>query len=231
MIGLHTRCRNGASPCGSNWLDWVRTRSPQKWLMSKTILYLIPLLPLVALSPSRAIVWSDVTPVLFQDQAAAQADNEDTGNDAAIRELELFRAAKVPLRRAIAIAEELHAGSRAADVTFDSSSGSAVYKVRTTRKSWIWENAIDGKTGRVAGRETVLSLENLDTEDRNNFVALKDVRQKLSVAVLIAEKAADGKAIGASLLNKDGKLHFLVLIVSDDHLKEVILEPPRATRP
>jgi uncharacterized membrane protein YkoI len=167
----------------------------------------------------------------LQKQAAAQVDNEDTGNDAARRELELFRAAKVPLRRAIAIAEKLHAGSRAADVTFDSSSGSAVYKVRTTRKSRIWENAIDGKTGDVAGRETVLSLENLDANDRNDFVALEGVRQKLSDAVLIAERAADGKAIGASLLNKDGKLHFLVLIVSSDHLKEVVLEPPRARRP
>ncbi len=199
--------------------------------MSKTILYLIPLLPLVALSPSQAIAWPDATPVLLQKQAAAQVDNEDTGNDAARRELELFRAAKVPLRRAIAIAEKLHAGSRAADVTFDSSSGSAVYKVRTTRKSRIWENAIDGKTGDVAGRETVLSLENLDANDRNDFVALEGVRQKLSDAVLIAERAADGKAIGARLLNKDGKLHFLVLIVSSDHLKEVVLEPPRARRP
>jgi len=199
--------------------------------MSKTILYLIPLLPLVAFSPSRAIVWSDVTPVLLQDQAAAQVDNEDTGNDAAKRELELFRAAKGPLRRAIAIAQQLHAGSRAADVTFDSASGSAVYKVSTTGKARIWENAIDVKTGDVAGRETILSLENLDTDDRNNFVALEGVRQRLSDAVLIAEKAADGKAIGASLLNKNGKLNFLILIVSGDHLKEVIVEPPRARRP
>lgn len=199
--------------------------------MSKTILYLIPLLPLVAFSPSRAIVWSDAMPVLLQDRAAAQVDNEDADNDAARRELELFRAAKVSLRRAIAIAEELHAESRAADVTFDSSSGSAVYKVRTTRKARIWENAIDGKTEEVAGHETFLSLENLDTEDRNNFFAMESVRQKLSDAVLIAEKAADGKAIGASLLNKDGRLHFLVLLISGDYLKGVILEPPKARRP
>lgn len=199
--------------------------------MSKTILYLIPLLPLVALSPSRAIVWTDATPVLLQKQAAAQVDNEDTGDGAARRELELFRAARYPLARAIVIAEQLHAGSRAADVSFDSSSGSAVYKVRTTRKARIWENAIDGKTGEVAGHETVLSLENLDKYDQTNFVALESARQNLSDAVLIAEKAADGKAIGASLLNKDGKLHFLVLIVSGNHLKEVILESPRARRP
>lgn len=199
--------------------------------MSKTILYLIPLLPLVACSPSQAIVWSDATTLLLQDQAAVQVDKEDADNDAARRELELFREAKVSLRRAIAIAQQLHAGSRAADVTFDSSSGSAVYKVRTTRKARIWENAIDGKTGEVAGHETVMSLENLDTEDRNNFVALESVRLKLSDAVLIAEKAADGKAIGASLLNNDGKLQFLVLIVSGNHLKEVILESPGARSP
>lgn len=50
--------------------------------MSKTILYLIPLLPLVACSPSQAIVWSDATTLLLQDLAAVQVDKEDADNDA-----------------------------------------------------------------------------------------------------------------------------------------------------
>jgi hypothetical protein len=66
---------------------------------------------------------------------------------------------------------------------------------------------------RVAGDEIALLLRNLSAEDRSNIIALKSARQELSDAILIAEKAASGKALGGGLMNDDGKLKFVVVVV------------------
>ena len=145
--------------------------------------------------------------------------------------VQFFREARISLRRAIKIAEKLHSGSTALEVRFDILAGSAVYWVKTMRKTLIWENAIDAKTGRVARKESTFSLESLDSDNRNELLALKNVRQELSDAVAIAEKVTKGNTISATLMNRDGRLNFIILIVSGDQLREVILEPPAARRP
>ncbi len=66
-------------------------------------------------------------------------------------------------------------------------------------------------------------------EERDNINALKLVQQALSDAVAIAEKAAAGKAISGGLVKEGDQLNFVVVVLSDDHVKEVFLEPPRAT--
>jgi hypothetical protein len=45
----------------------------------------------------------------------------------------------------------------------------------------------------------------------------------------IAEKAAAGRAISGAMVKEGDQLNFVVVVLSDDHLKEVFLEPPRAT--
>jgi hypothetical protein len=56
----------------------------------------------------------------------------------------------------------------------------------------------------------------------------------MTPALLLArdliEKAASGKALGGGLINEDGKLNFVVVVVSDDRLKQVMLEPPGVGR-
>jgi hypothetical protein len=93
----------------------------------------------------------------------------------------------------------------------------------------IWENVIDVRTGRTAGPETVRSLNELELEERDNINALGSVKQELSDAVAIAEKAAAGKAISGGLVKEVDQLNFVVVVLSYDHVKEVFLEPPRAT--
>ena len=66
-------------------------------------------------------------------------------------------------------------------------------------------------------------------EERDNINALRLVKQELSDAVAIAEKAAAGKAISGGLVKEGDQLNFVVVVLSDDHVKEVFLEPPRAT--
>jgi len=126
-------------------------------------------------------------------------------------------------------AEKLHKGSRIVQISFDIS-GSPGYRVRTLKNDEIWENVIDAQTGNITGDAVVLYLKELSGEDRGNITALKSVKQELSDAVLVAEKAASGKALAAGLMNENGKLNFVVVVVSGDKFKQVVLEPPRAGR-
>ena len=100
--------------------------------------------------------------------------------------------------------------------------------MRTVKNKEIWENVIDVSTGRTASPELASSLNELEMEERDNIIALRAVEQELSDAVAIAEKAAAGKAISGGLVKESDQINFVVVVLSDDRVKEVFLEPPRA---
>lgn len=168
-----------------------------------------------------------------QDSASTENRNPNAQSDAeaaAIRRvLSEFRSTRVPLSRAMAIAERLHDGSKTADISFEIA-GPPVYRVRTIRNERVWENAIDANTGSITGKETSSSLKELDREDLANILALRWIKQELSDAVQIAEKAAEGSALAGGLIRQDGRLSFVVVVATGDHLKEVMLEPPKVTK-
>jgi uncharacterized membrane protein YkoI len=141
------------------------------------------------------------------------------------RYLAQFRAAPLSLTQAIAVAEQLHAGSRAAAVTFEISDRPG-YRVRTVRNKQVWENVVDVITGRPIGLEISLSMGNLDGDERDSIIALRSVGQELSEAVTIAEKAAVGKAISGGLVKGKDQVSFVVVVLTDDRVKEVFLDPP-----
>jgi uncharacterized membrane protein YkoI len=193
--------------------------------MSKKRLLAIIVLS-ATLAATGAIADVTHTPLDANRGVAAQRDAEQA---AIHRLLEQFRTIKIPLSEAVAIAEHLHDGSRAADVSFEIS-GPSVYRVRTVKNERLWENVIDANTGSVREKETSSSVRELDREDLGNIIALKSVEQELSDAVRIAEKAAEGSALAGGLMKQAGKLNFVVLIANGDRLKEVMLEPPRVGR-
>jgi uncharacterized membrane protein YkoI len=158
--------------------------------------------------------------------AEQQHGSSQNGEDSNRRRLEQFRAAQLSLSGVIAIAEQLHPGSRAASASFEPSP-SPGYRVLTVKNNEAWENVIDANTGGVAHAEKSLFLSDLNGEDRSKVVALRSVRQELSDAVHVAEKAASGKALGAGLVRQEGRLNFVVVVVSGDSLEEVLLEPPK----
>ena len=169
---------------------------------------------------------ADVTqaPAIAEQQSTTAQDNVD---EAAIRRvLERFSTTRVPLGQAMAIAERLHDGSRTADISFEIS-GPPVYRVRTVKNERVFENVIDANTGRVSQAEIASSLKELDRADLANIIALKWIKQELSDAVRVAEKAAAGNALAGGLVKQDGKLNFVVVVTSGDRLKEVMLEPPK----
>lgn len=149
-------------------------------------------------------------------------------DEAMRREIELFGDAEVSLRQALKIAGGLRPGSRIVDVSFDGGSGAPVYRVKMFQQDRIWEDAIDAKTGRVAGHATVSSLRELNLEDRFNLIAMQSVQQELADAVIVAEDNTSGKALSGGLMSEAGKLNFVIVVLSGADLKQVILEPPRA---
>ena len=164
------------------------------------------------------------------DGANPGASTQRDGEEAVTRRLlDQFRTIKLPLSQAVTIAENIHDGSRTADISLDIS-GPPVYRVRTVKDERVWENIIDASTGSVTEKEISSSLRELDREYLGNIIALKSVELDLSDAVRIAEQAAAGSALAGGLMKQDGKLNFVVFIASGDRLKEVMLEPPRSGR-
>jgi len=140
----------------------------------------------------------------------------------------MFRNAQVSLQQALLIAERLHTGSRVVDISFDGASNPPVYRVKNIQKEQIWENSIDARTGSsIAGDKHALSVKGLEAQDRRNLLALRAVRQKLSDAVVVAERSTRGKAISGGLIDEDGTLYFVIVVDTADGLKQVLLEPPR----
>ena len=184
------------------------------------------------------IVWTAMraaTGAVADVQTPVDADKSSTTTpggteDATIsRVLTEFHTVRVPLSRAMAIAERLHEGSKTADISFESD-GSPVYRVRTIRNEQVWENAIDANSGGIAGKEVTSSLRELGREDLANMIALKWVKQELSDAVQVAERAAAGSALAGGLVRQDGRLNFVVVVAAGDDLKEVMLEPPKVAK-
>jgi hypothetical protein len=73
-------------------------------------------------------------------------------------------------------------------------------------------------------------MSELNLEDRLNLIAMQSVRQELADAVFVAEDNTSGKALSGGLMNEGGKLVFVIVILSGIDLKQVMLEPPGATK-
>jgi uncharacterized membrane protein YkoI len=199
----------------------ARANDRESWLMSKTRLALLVILSAWVLGSPGAAAKSSETQHALDGQNFELEETVD-------RELKLFRSAQVSLQQALLIAERLHTGSRVVDISFDGESNPPVYRVKKIQKNQIWENAIDARTGSsTTGGKHALSVKDLEAEDRRNLLAFRAVRQKLSDAVVVAERSTRGRAISGGLMNEDGTLYFVVVVDTADGLKQVLLEPPQ----
>lgn len=143
-------------------------------------------------------------------------------------EVDRFKAARISLREAIAVAQSRHEGSRAVDASFDGEADVATYQIRTSLGNRVWENTVDAQTGKTIKAELVWSVEDLGSSDRMLLTSLRAVRQGLSDAIVVAERNTLGRAIGAGLAVEQDRLQFVVVCVSGTDLKQVLLEPPVA---
>jgi uncharacterized membrane protein YkoI len=202
-----------------------RTNRPIGPTQKKQMLVGVLLLAL-AFAPRAAMAELDDGSLNSTSQSAAA--HRETNIELDQRFYAAFRAAPLSLTQAIAIAERMHTGSRTAAISFDTSD-KPFYRVATVKDEKIWENVVDVRTGRIVAPETSRSLNEIERQERDTINAFRAVKQELSEAVAIAEKAAAGKAISGALVKEGDQLNFVIVVLSDDHLKEVFLEPPRAT--
>jgi uncharacterized membrane protein YkoI len=195
-------------------------------MMPKKRTFVGILLLSLALVPCAAV--AELNDGLLSSTGKSAPVHGETNAESDQRFLAAFRAAPLSLTQAIAIAERLHIGSRTAVISFDISDN-PFYRVTTVKDEEIWENVVDVRTGRTVEPETSRSLNELEREERDTINALRSVKQELSDAVAIAEKAAAGRAISGALVKEGDQLNFVVVVLSGDQMKEVFLEPPRAT--
>ncbi len=182
----------------------------------------VPVAAGASVTETRSPAHTDTETPFAEDPALSQ--------EAIDRELDRFRRAEVSLHRALRIAEQIHPGSKTADISFEGGLDAPVYKVRTLQSGQIWESDIDGTTAEVRNSTLFSTVESLSENDRNSLVALDAIRLKMSDAVRIAERSAAGKAISGGLITKDGKLAFIIIVVSGNNLKQVTLEPASLRR-
>ncbi|MGC2781778.1 MAG: PepSY domain-containing protein [Bradyrhizobium sp.] len=164
------------------------------------------------------------------DPQSSNANDPALSQEAIDRELDRFRRTEVSLHQALRIAERIHPGSKTADISFEGGLDVPVYKVRTLQSGQIWESDIDGTTAKVRNSVLFSTVQGLNDSDRDSLLALNAVQLKMSDAVRIAERSAAGRAISGGLISKDGKLAFIIVVVSGKDLKQVTLEPAALRR-
>lgn len=187
----------------------------------RAIAALLLVLPL----PATGAVAPGPAPLAARHAGDGPADADDPM--AINRELAQFREARVTLCQALVAAEQQRPAARTWHIGFDGAPASPVYRVKTAEGDRVFEYTVDARTGDVTGGETAIRLKDLDPEDRRSVVALRTVRQGLSDAVLVAERATKGKALGGTFRRDKARFEFVIVVLSGDDLKEVLLEPPR----
>jgi uncharacterized membrane protein YkoI len=202
-------------------METAKMRAPDYWRPWLAF----ALLAMLVGAPAHAIATSDGASAPLRDRTA---DGAARDQEAIERQIERFRGVTISLRDAMAIAEARHTGSTTADISFDGTSETPVYRVKTLHNDRIWQHAVDATTGKIVGGEAELPLTELDAEDRSNLATLRAIRQRLPDAVRVAEQTTAGRAISGGLIRERGRLNFSIVIVSGTDLKEVVLEPPGA---
>ncbi|MDF3809928.1 MULTISPECIES: hypothetical protein [Rhodopseudomonas] len=163
------------------------------------------------------------------ERADSSSESEQGQTLSVQSELEAFDQVSVSARDGIAAVERYLAGAKVVDISFDGQAKRPIYHVKAYRNGEIWNGAIDASTRTIVS-DGSLPASQLDAEDRSNIADLKRARFDLAEAVAVAEKYGAGKAVGAGLSRADGRLIFLVVVVSDGALKEISVDPAEKSR-
>jgi uncharacterized membrane protein YkoI len=176
----------------------------------------------LSLSPSFAVA-------VPEDGIPAEQHQANEPDTAPIeRELAAFRASTIRLPDALGIAKQLSADALVADVSFDNQSGKPRYRIRTLVGDRLEERLIDATTGKPDGDRQDYAVNELNKSDRDNLAALRSIGPTMSDAVRVAERSAAGQAVSGGLAKQDGRLNYVIVVLSGDDLKQVVLEPPQA---
>lgn len=176
------------------------------------------------ISPARSTGLVDA-----KAERSATAIDKDELQKQVEQEIRNFHSARISLRQALSITQSYLPKSRVVNISFNQESKSTpVYLVKSIQGDVLWELSVDAVSGQIAGSVTNTSLKDLDRDSQANLTAFRAIRQEMIDAVQVAERSATGTAISGGLLNEKGRLNFSIVVLVDDELKQVLLEPPRA---
>jgi uncharacterized membrane protein YkoI len=163
----------------------------------------------------------------FGDTSVPESAQEFNHSDSSVTN-KVVANVRVPIRRAIAIAETRGSGAKIVDIDFDEESDQLAYKVKTYQHNEIWTGTIDASTGEIIGEGVVTPVASLEGKEKAELASLRASGMDLSEAIAVAEEYGVGSAISAGLEERNGKTIFVVVVVADGKLKEVAVEmgPP-----
>jgi uncharacterized membrane protein YkoI len=161
--------------------------------------------------------------------APAQGFNESE-RAAIFQEIKVFANAQISVRDVIKIVEERASGAKVVDVSFDGRADRLVYGVKIYQHDEILDVTIDASTGKIIGDGILMPVSTLDVEDKTKLVGFSTAGIDLSDVVPIAEAYGSGKAVSVGLEEENGKLIFLVVVVSDGSLKQISVDPSEQNR-
>jgi uncharacterized membrane protein YkoI len=166
----------------------------------------------------------------FGDTPAPESSQEFSPSESAgiFKGSEVFPNVRVPILRAIAIAEARVKGAKIVDIGFDEESDQVAYKVKTYQHDEIWTGTIDASTGEIIGEGVLTPIVSLDEKEKIELAKFRASGMRLAEAIAVAEEYGVGSAISAGLEERKGKTIFVVVVITDRTLKEVTVEmgPP-----
>jgi uncharacterized membrane protein YkoI len=150
---------------------------------------------------------------------------------AIFQEIKVFANVQISVREVIAIVEKRAVGAKVVHVSFDGQADRLSYRVKTYQQDEISDVTIDASTGKTIGDAIVTPVSALDVKDKIELAGFGTAVIDLSDVVSIAESYGTGKAVSVGLDEENGKLIFLVVVVTDGSLRQISVDPNETPSP
>jgi uncharacterized membrane protein YkoI len=157
-------------------------------------------------------------------------DFSESERAAIFQEIKVFVNAQISVRDVIKIAEARASGAKVVDVSFDGRADRLAYRVKTYLNDEISAVTIDASTGKIIGDAVVTPVSALDVKDKIELAGFSTAVIDLSDVVSVAESYGSGKAVSVGLDEENGKLIFLVVVVTDGSLQQISVDPNEQDR-
>ncbi|UZE50186.1 PepSY domain-containing protein [Rhodopseudomonas sp. P2A-2r] len=126
--------------------------------------------------------------------------------------------------------ETQFADGKILDVSFDGQGAVPIFNMKGSRRGQIWNIVVDASKREIIRVDPLMPRSDLGAEDQRKVADFEQSNIVLSETMEIAEQYGVGKAVSAGLEYAQGRLVFLVVIVSDGALKEVSVDPGRVVK-
>jgi uncharacterized membrane protein YkoI len=157
-------------------------------------------------------------------------DFNESERAAVLQEIRIFANAQLSVRDVIKIAEARASGAKVVDVSFDGRADRLAYRVKAYLNDEISTVTIDASTGKTIGDAVVTPVSALDVKDKIELAGFSTAVIDLSDVVSVAESYGSGKAVSVGLDEENGKLIFLVVLVTDGSLRQISVNPDQQSR-